>query len=394
MSEPVRIGMVGAGFAANVHCRACRRMPESEAQIVAVASRHKARAKELADAYHIGAVEARFEDLIARADIDMVDLCVPNQLHEPFAVAAAKAGKHIIIEKPLTGYFGGEGAADPVGATGKRIMLREAVASAQRIVEAGRLHGVKIGYAENWVYSPGIQRVMELIRTSRGAVLELRAEESHSGSHAPYASEWRLAGGGALLRIASHPICAVLYLKQQEGLCRKGEPIRLRSVMAEVGDVTRVSAFEGVDQKWLRTGWVDVENWATAIFTFDDGTHATVFGSDIVLGGMVSKLEAYLSNSRIVCDLTHSNVVQAFAPDAAVFRDSYFAEKLESKAGWSFPSVDEDWLLGYPQEMRDFVGAVAEERAPISDADLGLEVVRAVYAGYVSAEEGKRVELR
>jgi predicted dehydrogenase len=55
--------------------------------------------------------------------------------------------------------------------------------------------------------------------------------------------------------------------------------------------------------------------------------------------------------------------------------------------------VDEEWLLGYPQEIRDFVEAVAFERQPLADAQLGREVTKVIYAAFLSAEEGRRISL-
>ena len=55
--------------------------------------------------------------------------------------------------------------------------------------------------------------------------------------------------------------------------------------------------------------------------------------------------------------------------------------------------MDEEWLLGYPQEIRDFVEAVAFDREPLADAHLGREVVEVIYAAYQSAEEGRRINL-
>ena len=68
-------------------------------------------------------------------------------------------------------------------------------------------------------------------------------------------------------------------------------------------------------------------------------------------------------------------------------------EKVGTKAGWSYPSVDEEWLLGYPQEMRDFVESVAYDREPLATSDLGRRVVEVIYSAYQSAEEGRRVDL-
>jgi predicted dehydrogenase len=136
-----------------------------------------------------------------------------------------------------------------------------------------------------------------------------------------------------------------------------------------------------------------VETWASVIVSFEDGTRATIFSSDYVLGGMEDTLELYLSNCRVNCDLMHSTTLQAYAPDPAILGNVYLAEKLETNAGWSYPAVDEEWLLGYPQEIEDFVEAIADDRDPVSDARLGLDVCKVVYAAYQSAEEGRRIEI-
>jgi len=317
-----------------------------------------------------------------------VDLCVPNHLHKPFAIEAAKAGKHVICEKPLTGYFG-DGEED-VAATPKAKMLEGALRNADEMIEAANRGGVKLMYAENWLYSPTVRKVEALVESSGGTILEIRAQESHSGSHAPYAKEWRYSGGGALIRLGPHPIGTGLYFKAKEGLRRYGKPISVESLYAEVGDLSKIPSLQE-ERRWLVTDWVDVENWATVLINFSDGSRGVFWASDIALGGMEDTFELLLSNTHIKGDLTHSTLLRAYAPDPTIFAHEYIQEKLETKAGWSYPSIDEEWMLGYPQELRDFVEAVIYEREPLVDVQLGREVVEVIYAAYLSAEEGRRV---
>ncbi len=152
----------------------------------------------------------------------------------------------------------------------------------------------------------------------------------------------------------------MLHLKRQEGLRRVRRPVRPRAVVAEVGDLTRTSAFQSEETHWIGTGWVDVENWGSLIITFEDGTRGIVWASDAVLGGMESSLDVFLSNARIRCNMEHTNLVRAFAPDPAIFEAEYLMEKLETKAGWSSPAPDEDWAQGHRHAMQDFVESVAE----------------------------------
>jgi predicted dehydrogenase len=87
------------------------------------------------------------------------------------------------------------------------------------------------------------------------------------------------------------------------------------------------------------------------------------------------------------------DAVQAYAPDASVFGDEYIVEKIETRAGWSFPQPDEDWMTGYPQEMQDFVEAVAAGREPLAGGALARDVTAVIYGAYLSAAEGRRVDL-
>jgi predicted dehydrogenase len=143
----------------------------------------------------------------------------------------------------------------------------------------------------------------------------------------------------------------------------------------------------------MRTEWEDVEDWAVAVVTFEDGTKATVHANDTTLGGVRNTLTAYLTNGVLQANINPSTALMAYAPEAGVWGDEYVTEKVETQAGWQFPSPEEDWMRGYPQELEDFVDAIRDRREPLSGAALAREVVEVVYAGYLSAATGRRVEL-
>ena len=390
----VNIAIVGTGFIAETRSRAYSGVTGYEARLVAAVGRTRLGAEAYAQRHGIPDVYTDLERVLERPDVDVVDLCVPNYLHRPMTEAAAAHGKHVICSKPLTAFDGTSLAQDVEPSSVARTkMLEAATDNATAMVEATRRAGVQLMYAENWVYAPSIAKADRLATAAGGTILEMRGGECHSGSHSPYSKRWRTAGGGALLRLGVHPIGAMLHLKRQEGLRRWGRPIRPRAVVAEVGDLTKTPGFEAEERHWIGTGWVDVENWASAVLTFDDGTRGIVWASDAVLGGMESSLQVLMSNAHIKCNLSHTRLVEAYAPDASVFGSEYLTEKLETSAGWSPPQPDEDWAQGHRQMMQDFVGCVAEGRQPLSDGALGLDAIRTVYAAYVAAEEGRRVEL-
>ena len=68
-------------------------------------------------------------------------------------------------------------------------------------------------------------------------------------------------------------------------------------------------------------------------------------------------------------------------------------ENLETKAGWSSPQPDEDWMTGDPQEIHDFVEGISHGREPLSGAALARDVIAAICGAYLSAAEGRRVDL-
>jgi predicted dehydrogenase len=323
--------------------------------------------------------------------VDAVDLCVPTHLHEEMILLAAEAGKHVICEKPLTGYFGTETDEEVGLRVPKDVMLKGALESCERIRRAVEKNRIRFCYAEDWVYAPPVTKVKRIIQASAGTILDIRAEESHSGSHAEYSRKWKTSGGGALLRLGCHPIGAALHLKYYEGQLRSGKSIRPRSVMGEIGHHTRIPSFQKESRKWIVTSWEDVEDWSVLVITFEDGSKATVFASDGVLGGTRNTMQVYLSNAVAYANINPNNAVEVYAPDPGILGEEYIAEKLETKAGWNFASPDEDWMRGYPQELEDFIDCLLTGREPISGLDLAEDTLKVVYSGYLSAEKGLRV---
>ncbi len=394
--EPVGIGIVGAGFLARTRAR-CYGGAGEPARIVAVAARTEESARAYAAEQGLERWTTDYRELLELPEVRVVDLCVPNHLHREMAEAAAAAGKHVICTKPLTAYTGQDlpgGAADEeVSGRDRGLMLEAVLADARAMAAAAQSAGVQLMYGENWVYAPSVRKASELIRASGGTILEMRGGECHSGSHSPYSKTWRHTGGGALLRLGSHPIGAMLHLKRLEGERRDGRPIRPASVSAEVGDLTRRPGLGRGEDSGIVSGWKDVENWASLILTFEDGARGIVWASDAVLGGMQSRLEVYLSNARLTCNLSPHDLLEAYAPDSRVFEGEYLMEKLEARAGWSTPLPDEDWTSGQLEMCRDFVRAAARDRPAESTGELGVEVVRVVYSAYRAAAEGRRIEL-
>lgn len=383
-SPALRIGLIGAGFLALTRARCWPRVAGVE--MLGVASLRETAASEFAQEHGIPTAFASVDALLAHPEIDAVDVCVPNAAHREIVVAAAQAGKHIICTKPLAAYTGSPSGTDPLE------MWTSAEAEARAMADAAREHNVQLCYAENWIYAPSIARAAQLLDNADATLLEMRGGEAHSGSHSEYAKQWRHTGGGALLRLGAHPIGAMIYLKRREGLRRTGKPILPVAVRADVADLTKA---EGIDpaRTALATGWQDVENWGTVSIEFSDGTRGVAFGSDNRLGGMRSELELFASNTTLQCNLSPTDQVRAYAPSESVYGQTYLMEKQSTTAGWSTPMTDEDWTSGQLGMCEAFAQDLRAGQPPQSDAEIGIEVTRVIYAAYASARQGRRVEL-
>ena len=243
-----------------------------------------------------------------------------------------------------------------------------------------------LGYAENWIYAPAVQKEREIVEKTGAQILWMLGGESHSGSHSPVYGIWRHAGGGSLVGKGCHPLTACLYLKQVEGRARAGRPIRPASVSCRVHEITRLAGFR--DRGFLRTDYQDVEDYSQLHVTFDDGTVADVFATELVLGGVHNYLEVFANNHRTTCRLNPVNLLDTYNPEAAQFRDVYVVEKIGTKEGWSHPAADEEWQQGFHGEIQDFLECCVAGRRPQSGALAAHDTVATLYAGYVSAERG------
>ncbi|MBM4340724.1 MAG: Gfo/Idh/MocA family oxidoreductase [Deltaproteobacteria bacterium] len=392
--DKVRVGIVGSQFAAHLHLNNYSKLRGSKMEILGIASRTEKNAQMAAKAFNIPSVYTDYRKLLERKDIDAIDLCIPTNLHEEMIITSAEAGKHIICEKPLTGYFGEDVEGEDIGfRVSKEVMLRSAMESCARIRKAIEKNRILFNYAEDWVYAPSVEKIKRIVRVTGGTIMDIRAEESHSGSHAAYSRKWKTSGGGALLRLGCHPIGAALHLKYFEGQLRDGKPIRPKFITAEVGQHTRIPSFQKEQKKWLVNTWEDVEDWSALIITFEDNSKASIFSSDGVLGGTRNNMQVYLSNAVAFANINPNNAVEVYAPDPKILGDEYISEKLETKAGWNFASPDEDWMRGFPQELEDFIDSIRQGKEPLSGLKLAEDTMEVVYAAYLSAEKGQRIQL-
>lgn len=391
MSRTVRIGLIGAGFAAEFHVECLRRVYGAQVELAGVTSRRRESCEKFGAEQGIKA----YKDVPSMLDhVDVLDICSPPYAHEPGILDAARAGKGVICEKPLTGCFGPVGADDNFHGdqAPKREMLDEVIERLKRIAGEVRDSGVFFGYAENYVYTPSIQKEREIVEKTGAQILRMVGDESHNGSASTAYGFWRLAGGGSLMGKACHPLGGMLYLKRAEGLARDGKPIRPASVTARTHQITRLKNYRNAG--FLRADYHDIEDYGIMHVTFEDGTVADAIASELVLGGVFDYIEVFANNHRTRCRICPTGIVDTYNPRGDQYKDIYIVEKISSKEGWTPAAPDENFTGGYQHEMQDFISRAIDGKTPQSGLDLALDVTAAIYAAYVSDEKkGAEVEV-
>ena len=380
--KTIRTGIIGSGFAASFHFEALKKVYGADIEISGVYSLTKEKRESFARERGIQAFD-QLDQLLDHSDV--VHVCTPPIAHEPIAVTALSRDKFVIVEKPLTGYFGDGTEKFHGDHFPKQVALDHSLQSIQRMLEAEEKSKGRILYAENWVYAPSIQKEREIIEKTGAQILWMHGEEAHSGSHASTYGYWKYSGGGAMVGKGCHPLTAVLYLKRVEGRARGIGPIRPKTVSARVHALTRLKGY--IDKGHIRADYHDIEDFSLMHVVFEDGTIADIFASDIVMGGIHNWLEIAANNHRTICNINPNTSMQSYNPVDENFKDIYVVEKIGTKQGWSNPSPDEDWFTGYPQEMEAFYRTISSGDPLEGDSLLASDAISTIYSAYVSSEK-------
>ena len=388
--KSIRIGMVGKGFIADLHCRAYQKIYGYGVILAGLYSKHEAGTKQFADKYGFKKIYKSMEEMLADPTLDIIDVCTPPFLHIPMARQVLSAGKHVILEKPLTGYFGDEKAVE-VGKTGDRQkMLDEVIQQMDDFKEFLQKCDKQLFYAENYVYAPSVVKSKEMLEKTKSKILLLKAEEAHSGSHAFHAANWKYTGGGALIRQGCHPLSAVLYLKMVENRAR-GEQFKVASVIGDMGNT--IAQLPEEELKYIEARPTDVEDCANVIITFGDGTKANIIACDMVVGGSRNCVEVYTPSSVHMCNISPNDAMKVYHPSAEAAQGLYLTEKVETNAGWQDVFLEEIFMRGYVGELQDFIECAETGRKPQAGFEIGYESTKIIYAAYLSAAQGKRIDL-
>ena len=389
--KEVIIGLVGGGYAARLHGNGYAKVNKVDVRLKTICDMDTARAEKIKEEFGFEQVEADFDTMLKDEEIDVVDICTPPKLHTIMAAKAIKAGKHVICEKPLTGYFGQKGDATPIGEKVSKAKMYDFVLkdmeALKKVVDASDR---KFMFAENYVYATPIQKAAEILAKKKSKVLMFKGEESLKGSSSAVAGEWKGTGGGTLIRCGTHPLTGILYLKAVEAAAR-GEKITVKSVLCDAAFTTKI--LNEKEHAYIGAHPHDVEDFSNLTVTFSDGTKAIVIACDTVLGGTKNYVEVYTNDSALMCNITPTDIMNCYFLDEENLDDVVISEMLPQKKGWNKAFVSDETIRGYTGELQDFIECVAFDRQPLSNFDLAYDTMKVIYAAYQSAEEGKSITL-
>ncbi len=373
------IAIVGTGCRARTRVRCWQYMFGARMELV-IAARDRSKAEEFAREYEVEK-SMTIDEMLADPSIHLADLCVGTRAQRDLCIRAAEAGKSVSCTQPLSMYWGQglaeDASASEVASVDPRVMYAGAVADAVAMVAACRSARTHLFYGENWCYAQPVVCAAALMSMSKSTILEMRGGKSHPSSCSLSATDWRLTGGGPLLRLGAHPIGAMLWLKRIEAERTCSNAIAPRHVSAET----------------MQRKGAPVESCGICTITFDDGSIGIAVGSDQMLGGTESHLSVLSSTGRLECAISPSTHLCAHSPGEGSASGEYTMEKMDHDGGWTKKSTDRDWTSGHRGLVLATGNVLRNNMTPNFDGQLGLDVVRVIYAAYVSAREGRRIKI-
>ena len=344
------VAMIGYQFMGRAHSNAWRQVarvfdPPAEPMLNVVCGRDGAAVADAARKLGWRESSTSWQEVLRRDDVDIVDVCTPGDSHREIAIAAARAGKAVLCEKPLANTLAeAEEMHRAVVEAGVPHMLchnyrrAPAVTLAKQLIEAGtigKIHHYRGTYLQDWIVDPEFPRVWRLEKAK--------------------------AGSGALGDIGSHSLDLARYL---------------------VGEITEVSGLleTFVDERPLPDGdgkgAVDVDDAALALVRFENGAIGSIEGTRFAPGRKnYNRFEINGSRGSLVFDLERMNELQVYEENGP---NSGFRTVLATDA--AHPYVDPWWppghILGYEHTfvhtVYDFLCAIDRKESVHPDFSDGV----------------------
>lgn len=352
--EPLGFGVVGLGMGQH-HCRSIAKA--EGARLVAVCDLRRELAEQVAEQYGCK-VYTDYREMLADPAIQVVNVAVPTGLHAEVGIAAAKAKKHVICEKPLD------------------VTLEKADA----LIQACRENGVKLAGIFQRRLHPLSKRVKEVVEQGRlGKIIYAdiqlywwRAPSYYAGGNPPgWRGTWALDGGGAVMNQGIHSVDFIQWIAGPA-----------KSVFAKAGTFNHA---------------IEAEDLGIAVVTFESGALGSIVCTTCAYPGLTNNF--HLIGERGTIALRNDGQVVAWR----IKSDQPGEEEREEEemqrrypGDRASPSADPMAFSfdGHTVEVEDMVRCVREDTTPLIPGDEARKAIALVLAIQRSAREGREVAVR
>lgn len=341
-------GIVGTGMISHFHAKAIQSL--SGSRLVGCYNHNAEKAAAFAAEYGCRAF-ASADQMYRDPEISIVNICTPSGSHMDPAMAAAQAGRHVVVEKPL------------------EISLERC----DQIIRACDQHGVKLCTIFPSRFSPANIALREAIAAGRFGRLTLgdsyvkwwRTQEYYDGGG--WRGTWALDGGGAYMNQAIHNVDLLYWL---------------------MGEVSEVCGFTGT----LAHERIEVEDTGVACLKFACGALGVLEASTSAWPGLLKKTEIHGDRGTAIVEqdsILKWDFAEPLADDAEILKRCGAGSG--SSGGASDPKAIS--FVGHQLQLQDFVEAIRDSRPPRVDGAEGRRSVEIILAIYESARTGRSVRL-
>ncbi|MCK5765195.1 MAG: Gfo/Idh/MocA family oxidoreductase [Bacteroidales bacterium] len=347
MEKQFRFGIIGSGIISEYHAQAIK--AQTNAKIVAVSDIVRANAEKFA-AKHKCEINDDWQKMIKREDIDAICVCTPTGLHAQQSIAAAKAGKHILVEKTMA------------------IKVKDAT----EMIHVAKDNGVKLGVIYQKRTEEAPNRIKKAIEKGLfGKMIFGDASIKYWRNQAYYDSAawrgtWEHEGGGSSITQGSHGIDLILYM---------------------MGDVEKIYAkIDTVAHKDI-----EVEDIAIAILTYKNGAYGRLQTASATNPGQgnVFDINGTLGTTVLVADKITSWAVS----DSKEIVAKETITDVKGKASTAASSATIFPVEGHIIQVKNFISALRTGEELICSGEEGRRSLQLIAALYESAKRGEEVYL-
>ena len=351
MNEKLRFGIVGAGVIGPTHAEAIASVPDAE--LAAVADPVEGRAAKLAEQYGVRAY-TDVEEMLAREPLDVVNICTPSGMHGEQACLAMRAGKHVIVEKPMDIHL-------------------EAVDEMLRVQEEA---GVKLAVISQHRFDPAAQRVHGLVQEGafgrmvlgNAHILWWRSQEYYDSG--AWRGTWELDGGGVLMNQSIHSIDLLQWL---------------------MGPVRSIRAYTDTLAHRMQT-----EDVAVAALRFANGALGTIVGTTGAYPGVTTRIELLGDGGSAIIEDDELSYLHLRRDDSGEVGPYGLGTRELSRSKNAPGTAQRATAMsaeGHARQVADMIRAIKEDGTPSIDGRSGRHPVEIILGIYESARTGKEVVL-